>query len=84
LVIIRFQNVNQLLEENGGSFGNQSILCKCNKTNNMKYLILIGILIVVWIAYEIWRAPLMMETEDGKLITKRPTKKLSDLWRKES
>jgi hypothetical protein len=50
----------------------------------MKYLILIGILIVVWIAYEIWRAPLMMETEDGKLITKRPTKKLSDLWRKES
>lgn len=50
----------------------------------MKYLILIGILIVVWIAYEIWRAPLMVETEDGKLITKRPTKKLSDLWRKES
>lgn len=50
----------------------------------MKYLILIGIVIVVWIAYEIWRAPLMMETEDGKLITKRPTKKLSDLWRKES
>jgi len=50
----------------------------------MKYLILIGILIVVWIAYEIWRAPLMIETEDGKLITKRPTKKLSDLWRKES
>lgn len=50
----------------------------------MKYLILIGILIVVWIAYEIWSAPLMTETEDGKLITKRPTKKLSDLWRKES
>ncbi len=50
----------------------------------MKYLILIGVVIVVWIAYEIWRAPLMMETEDGKLITKRPTKKLSDLWRKES
>jgi hypothetical protein len=29
-----------------------------------------------------WRAPLMEETADGKLITKRPTKKLSDLFKK--
>ena len=36
----------------------------------------------LWMAYEIWRAPLMEETEDGRLITKRPAKKLSDLWRK--
>jgi len=40
------------------------------------------ILCFVWIAYEIWRAPLMEETDDGKLITKRPTKKLSDLFKK--
>ena len=33
-------------------------------------------------AYEIWRAPLMEETDDGRLITKRPTKKLSDLFKK--
>lgn len=50
----------------------------------MLYLGIFFILISLWIAYEIWRAPLMEETEDGKLITKRPTKKLSDLWRKRS
>ena len=38
----------------------------------------------IWIAYEIWRAPLMQETMDGKLITKRPTKKLSDLFKKKT
>jgi hypothetical protein len=36
----------------------------------------------IWIAFEIWRAPLMQETDDGRLITKRPTKKLSDLFKK--
>jgi hypothetical protein len=50
----------------------------------MLYLGIFFILISLWIAYEIWRAPLMEETEDGRLITKRPTKKLSDLWRKRS
>jgi hypothetical protein len=50
----------------------------------MKILALLFIIISIWIAYEIWRAPLMEETEDGKLKTKRPTKKLSDLWRKEN
>ena len=38
--------------------------------------------ITLLIAFEIWRAPLMQETEDGRLITKRPTKKLSDLFKK--
>ena len=28
------------------------------------------------------RAPLMEETDDGRLITKRPTKKFSDLFKK--
>ncbi len=43
----------------------------------------IGLIIIgLWMAFEIWRAPLMQETEDGRLITKRPTKKLSDLFKK--
>ena len=54
------------------------------KTTNMKYLIIIGIATTLWMAYEIWRAPLMEETDEGKLITKRPARKLSDLWRKRS
>jgi shikimate kinase len=48
----------------------------------MKILGALFITIFLWITYEIWRAPLMEETENGELKTKRPTKKLSDLWRK--
>lgn len=48
----------------------------------MKYVGLILVITSIWMAYEIWRAPLMEETDDGRLITKRPTRKLSDLWRK--
>lgn len=48
----------------------------------MKYLLLFSLILITWMAYEIWRAPLMEETEDGKLITKRPARKFSDLWRK--
>jgi len=40
------------------------------------------LVLTLWMAYEIWRAPLMQETEDGRLITKRPTKKLRDLFKK--
>ena len=50
----------------------------------MKILGIICFIVVIWMVYEIWRAPLMEETNDGKLITKRPTRKLSDLWRKQS
>ena len=49
----------------------------------MKYLIFLPAIIILWTVYEIWRAPLMEETQDGKLITKRSAKKLSDLWRKQ-
>jgi hypothetical protein len=49
---------------------------------HMKILGVLFITIFLWITYEIWRAPLMEETENGKLKTKRPTKKLSDLWRR--
>jgi hypothetical protein len=48
----------------------------------MKILALLFIIVSFWIAYEIWRAPLLEETENGKFKTKRPTKKLSDLWRR--
>ncbi len=49
----------------------------------MMILIIVIVVIFIWLSYEVWRAPLMEETEDGRLITKRPTKKLSDLWRKQ-
>lgn len=48
----------------------------------MKWIGLIFVLSTLWIVYEIWRAPLMEETDDGRLITKRPEKKLRDLFRK--
>ncbi len=48
----------------------------------MKYVALILVVTTVWTAYELWRAPLMEETDDGRLVTKRPTRKLSDLWKK--
>lgn len=48
----------------------------------MIYLGISAILLAAWIAFEIWRAPLMEETDDGRLITKRPTKKFSDLFKK--
>jgi len=43
---------------------------------------IIFLAIFLWLAFEIWRAPLMEETEDGGLRTIRPTKKLSDLFKK--
>ena len=48
----------------------------------MMYVALLMIVIGLWIAYEIWRAPLLEETENGNYRTKRPTKKLKDLWQK--
>lgn len=50
----------------------------------MKYLIIIGTFTILWMGYEIWRGPLMEETDDGRLITKRPTRKLSDLFKNKS
>jgi len=48
----------------------------------MKIVFLIIILLVIlWMAFEIWRAPLMEEQEDGRLVVKRPEKKLKDLFK---
>lgn len=45
-------------------------------------MIYLFLLLMLWLVYEFWRAPLMEETEDGSFKIKKPTKKLSDLWRK--
>ncbi len=37
---------------------------------------------IIWIGYEIWRAPLMEETDDGRLITKRPQRNFRDIFKK--
>lgn len=43
-------------------------------------LIIIAALII-WLSFEVWRAPLMQENEDGSLTTIRKTKTLSDLFK---
>ena len=46
---------------------------------------IIGIIIVLftlWLCFEVWRAPLMRENEDGSWTTIRPAKKLSDLFKR--
>lgn len=45
----------------------------------MKLVALLMFISGIWIAFEIWRAP-MMEEETGRII--KPGKKLKDLWRK--
>jgi hypothetical protein len=43
---------------------------------------IILLVVGIWMAFEIWRAPMMRETKDGGLRTIRPEKKLSDLFKK--
>ena len=50
--------------------------------NGISILILVSLLLWGWIAYEMWRAPMMRENEDGTYTTIRPVKKLSDLFKK--
>lgn len=38
--------------------------------------------IFIWLAFEMWRAPLMRENEDGTWTTIRKTKTLSDLFKR--
>ncbi|NDF60996.1 MAG: hypothetical protein EB100_07935 [Crocinitomicaceae bacterium] len=47
----------------------------------IKIIILFWVLSLIWIGFEMWRAPLMEETPNG-LRTIRPGKKLSDLFKK--
>jgi hypothetical protein len=50
--------------------------------NGISILILVSLLLWSWIAYEVWRAPMMRENEDGSYTTIRGEKKLSDLFKK--
>jgi hypothetical protein len=50
--------------------------------SGLTILIAVSLLLLLWIAYEGWRAPLMRENEDGSFTTIKPTKKLSDLFKK--
>jgi hypothetical protein len=43
---------------------------------------LIIILIIIWLSFEIWRAPLLKENENGIFTTIKKTKQLSDLFKK--
>jgi hypothetical protein len=50
--------------------------------NGISILILVSLIIWGWIAYEVWRAPMMRENEDGTYTTIRPAKKLSELFKR--
>ena len=50
--------------------------------DNMIIFTVTFILYWVWVGYEVWRAPMMRENEDGSYTTIRPERKLSDLLKK--
>lgn len=43
---------------------------------------LIVSIIFIWLAFEIWRAPMMRENQDGSFTTIRKTKTLFDLFKR--
>lgn len=48
----------------------------------MKIFIVCYVLLIIWLAFEMWRAPVLLEKSDGGFKTIRPERKLSDLWKK--
>lgn len=70
------QNVSQLLNESGGSSGSQNMLNNL-KIKTMKFIGLFMVMTGLWIAFEMYRAPMM--DESGRVI--KPGKKLRDLWK---
>ena len=44
----------------------------------------IVILILIWIAFEMWKAPLLEENPDGSYTTIRKEKKIMDLFKKKN
>lgn len=40
------------------------------------------ILFVLWLTFEMWRAPLMKENEDGSWTQLKPARKLKDLFKR--
>lgn len=43
-------------------------------------MIYIVLAFLIWMAYEVWRAPLVVETKDGGYRIVRREKKISDLF----
>ena len=50
----------------------------------MDILILVIILLWIWIAYEMWKAPLLRENPDGSWTTIQKEKKIMDFFKKKS
>jgi len=48
----------------------------------MKYIGILMIISSLWMAFEIWRAPLMEQLDNGDMVIRKPQKKLSDLFKK--
>ena len=50
----------------------------------MDILILITVLLWIWIAYEMWKAPLLRENPDGSWTTIEKEKKIMDFFKKKT
>jgi len=48
----------------------------------MMYIAIGVIGTIMWMAFEMWRAPMLKEEDDGNWKTIKPTKKLKDLFKK--
>ena len=55
---------------------------KNTKINNMNPIIVLTILLWCWIAFELWKAPLLRENIDGSWTTIRKEKKIMDFFKK--
>ena len=64
-----------LRKRNGINFG---------KNKFMKYIGILFVVMGLWIAFEMWRAPLAEETEDGGFKIIKPGKKLKDLFKRKN
>jgi hypothetical protein len=50
----------------------------------MDILILVIILLWIWIAFEMWKAPLLRENPDGSWTTIKDSKKIMDFFKKKN
>jgi hypothetical protein len=50
----------------------------------MIYLVIVMMCSGIWIAFEIWKAPLLRENPDGSWTTIRKERKIMDLFKKKN
>ena len=50
----------------------------------MIYLVIICISSALWIAFEMWKAPILRENPDGSWTTIKESKKIMDLFKKKN